>query len=305
MGRPTAPSSSSGTEGQRAPDLRLHARAYLAKGWVLVPLWWVRQDGVCACPTAGECKSAGKHPHTQHGTRAPLRTGLDVDIYWSRHPDCNIGIATGAASGLIVLDIDPGKGGWDSMRQLWKRYGAPGPTLVSVTGGGGRHVMFKHPGSQVKNAIGYMPGIDIRGDGGLVVAPPSMHGSGRRYTWHPDGHPRDKKLIEMPGWMHTFVEKAEQKRRNKNAGRTRRSKGVDGGERYGRSLDPDLVPTIGEGERNDTLCSIAGRLIWENRNDDEVMAMVQRINNSRCKPPLPDKEVHRLVTHACRRWAGR
>lgn len=302
MGRSQAAINKDWEQEQQRVDLCAHARAYIRKGWAVVPLWWPSFPLVCACPAGGDCKSVGKHPHTKHGTRAPLRSGLDVDLYWQRHPLCNVGIATGAASGFVVLDIDPGKGGRTSMNTIWKRYGRPGDTLVSVTGGGGRHVLFKYPGDKVKNANAYMPGIDVRGDGGLIVAPPSMHGSGERYSWHPDGHPRDKALAPMPEWMFTAMVADEQQKRDHNARRTRR---VDRQSRYGRTLDPDLVPAVAEGERNTTLCSIAGRLIWENRDEDEVLAMVQGLNETKCQPPLPDGEVTRLVMHAYRRWAGR
>lgn len=276
-----------------------HAIAYLRKGWSVVPLWWVRQPPICACPMGDQCKSAGKHPHTKHGSSEPLTTATEVELYWARHPLCNIGIATGAASGLVVLDIDLAKdGARDSMRQLWRCYGPPGPTLVSVTGSGGRHVFFKHPGDKVRNVVGHMRGIDIRGDGGLVVVPPSLHGCGNRYLWHPSGHPRNKRVLPMPTWMDTFRAQAERKRRTRNSR-------YGGPSKYGRVFDPGSLPEIDEGRRNDTLCSIAGRLIHENRPDDEVMEIVQRVNGTHCKPPLPDKEITKLVTHACRRWAGR
>lgn len=280
-----------------SPDLRLHARAYMRKGWAVVPLWWPVGD-ICSCPQGPECTSPGKHPHSKHGTREPLKSGLDVDLYWHEFPLCNIGIATGRASGVVVLDVDPGKGGWDSMKQLWARYGPPGPTLCSVTGGGGRHILFRYPGDAMQNAVGYMPGIDIRADGGLIVAPPSLHGSGKLYRWHKDGHPRNKIPAPMPKWMEVFSKAADRRRRDNNASRTKSSK-------YGRILDIDLIPVIDDGGRNNALCSIAGRLIWENRQEDEVRSIIYRINETKCKPPLPDREVERLVGHAVRQWAGR
>ncbi len=279
-------------------DLADHARAYTRKKWAVVPLWWPMFPLVCACRLRHECKSPGKHPMKTDWAAEPLRDGLQTDLWWARHPNCNVGIATGATSGFVVLDIDPDHGGWDSYNHIVKRYGRLPETLVSVTGSGGRHVLFRHPGDgqTVKNAIGYLPGIDVRGDGGQIVVPPSIHGSGARYIWHPQGHPARVQLADMPEWMFALLEIKEQKHRAKNHQRNGRSK-------YGRLLDLKNLPTIAEGHRNDELCSIVGRLIWENRDEQEVADLARSINAERCTPPLPDKEVDGLVRSAIKRWA--
>jgi hypothetical protein len=85
---------------------------------------------------------------------------------------------TGAASDLTVLDIDPEHGGADSLAALEQRYGALPATIEAVTGGGGRHLYFAHPGGIVHNMVAIESGIDLRGDGGFVVAPPSTHPNG-------------------------------------------------------------------------------------------------------------------------------
>lgn len=289
---------------QSRVNLRLHARGYINRGWAVVPLWWPRFALVCACPLGKDCKSPGKHPMKTDWAAKPLKTGLDVDLWWSRHPHCNVGLATGETSGFVVLDIDPDKGGWDSYNHIVKKYGRIPDTLVSVTGSGGRHVLFKHPGpgQKIKNAIGYLPGIDIRGDGGQIVAPPSLHGSGMRYEWHEQGHPSNKRLAPMPDWMFTFLEVKEQAKRNANRRAYNGGKGT-GKAKYGRVLDLADIPAIAEGHRNDTLCSIVGRLIWENREESEVLELAQKINQSKCSPPLNDREVEKLVRAAVQRWA--
>jgi putative DNA primase/helicase len=280
-----------------AINMGAHARAYLRKGWQLVPLWWIREPGVCACPDGEDCRSAGKHPLTNHGVNEALAKGIDVDLWWQRHPSANIGIATGEKSGIVVVDVDKGKGGFRSLKQIRKTYGRPPDTPISITGSNGRHILFLHPGERVKNAVGYMPGIDVRGDGGLIVAPPSMHVSGNRYRWHPEAHPAAVKLAPMPVWMETFCELDKKKRQAKKGMWT------GGKSQWGKSFDPDKVPNIGQGERNDTLCSITGRLIWENRELHEIMEIILGLNDNRCSPPLDDKEVRRLVDLAYKRWA--
>ena len=294
---------------QEIIDLAAHARAYLRRGWKIVPLWWIDKPesvstetgevtpGVCGCPRGNRCSSPGKHPHTQHGTKKPLKSGLEIDLYWAQNPRCNIGIATGTTSGLVVLDVDVEKGGDASVRKIFDRYSPPGRTPISVTGSGGRHILYGHPGQPIRNAIGYMPGIDVRADGGLIVAPPSMHVTGVRYRWHPSAHPRYCPLEPMPDWMAVFCHANDLKRRVRNR--------AYGAGRRGGQFEPGRVPPISNGQRNNTLCSIAGRLLWERRSDEEVMRIVNEINKSKCDPPLAQREVDKLLHHACRRWGDR
>lgn len=100
-----------------------------------------------------------------------------IEVWWSKAPNANIAIATGLVSNCFVLDID-GPQGLASL----KEYGGI-PSTPIVRTGSGFHVYFKHPGFPVPNRVGILPGIDIRGDGGYVVAPPSIHPSGSGYTW--------------------------------------------------------------------------------------------------------------------------
>ena len=98
-------------------------------------------------------------------------------------PQANIAIVTGAASGLVVLDADMAKGAARTLAALEERYGALPPTVGQRTGTG-QHAFFQHPGTTVRNGVENLgAGLDIRGDGGYVVAPPSLHANGNRYTW--------------------------------------------------------------------------------------------------------------------------
>lgn len=276
--------------------MRKHARAYIRRGWSIVQLWWPTSIGVCACPKGNRCGNVGKHPMYDGWSKHPMKTGLEIDLYWSRYPNANIGIVTGAASGLIVLDIDPLHGGWSSLSDIVKAHGRIPDTIISVTGSLGRHILFKHPGrgDDIKNAEGFMQGVDIRGDGGQIVAPPSLHGNGRRYCWHEDGHPARMNMSDIPSWVYTFLEMKDlaQRQRNQKMFNTQRS----------RKLDVDSLPMIGEGRRNTQLCSIAGRLIWEKKTAEEVAQLIAQINQSKCTPPLGDREIATLVKSACRRW---
>jgi hypothetical protein len=151
-------------------------------GWSIFPCHWpIWKDGVlCSCGKGG-CANIGKHPRTVHGF---LDATTDVDRvarYWRQCPEANIGIATGERNNITVLDVDPRHGGDASLAALVARHGELPETLRSQTGSGGEHIIFEHIAG-VRNSAGKLGvGLDIRGDGGLIIAPPSLHETGRRY----------------------------------------------------------------------------------------------------------------------------
>jgi hypothetical protein len=107
-----------------------------------------------------------------------------VSTWWRRWPRANVGICTGASSGLVVLDVDPDHGGVESLRSLVAEHGRLPSGLRARTGSGGWHLYFAHPGVPVRNSAGRLgPGLDVRGDGGYVIGPPSNHRSGRTYSF--------------------------------------------------------------------------------------------------------------------------
>jgi hypothetical protein len=117
------------------------------------------------------------------------------------HPTANLSVVTGAVSGLVVLDVDPRHGGTASLEGWEREYGALPRTVESRTGGGGRHLYFAHPGREVRNRVGLAPGLDLRGDGGTIVIPPSIHPSGKAYRWRRGCSPDDLDPVAMPDWL--------------------------------------------------------------------------------------------------------
>jgi len=154
------------------------ARVYAKAGFHILPLYEPTFEG-CTC--GRNCGSAaGKHPRTRGGVYAATDDSRAVSSWWGRWPEANIGIATGTASGILVFDIDPRNGGQDSLDDLRDEMTFP-ETLTSVTGGGGNHLFFQAPSAGSVNRT--LRGIDIKSDGGYVVAPPSIHASGAHYRW--------------------------------------------------------------------------------------------------------------------------
>lgn len=132
-------------------------------------------------------------------------TQKEISDWFQRWPDANVGIVTGNVSGIVVVDIDPKHGGDDNLA-IWEKEHGPLPrTLEVITGGGGRHLYFKHPGGVMHNRVGIVPGIDLRGDGGCAVAPPSIHPSGKPYTWRAGHEPGKLAIAELPIWLHDLL----------------------------------------------------------------------------------------------------
>ncbi len=128
----------------------------------------------------------------------------EVRRWWRRWPEANVGIVTGAVSGLVVLDVDPRHGGEDSLAVLEGIHGPVPHTVESLTGGGGQHFYFRHPGAVVSSRS-IAAGLDVKGDGGLVVCPPSAHASGRPYVWEAGCAPGEVPLADLPWWLQAMA----------------------------------------------------------------------------------------------------
>lgn len=174
------------------------AAAYVTKlGWAVIPINSIK-DGRCTCGKAN-CSSPGKHPLVRYGSKEATKD-LKVIESWSRKfPDSNVGIVTGAESGLFVLDVD-GDIGKESLEQLEEEYGSLPHTVEAVTGSGGQHFLFQYE-PLIKNKVGFFPGLDIRSDQGFIVAAPSLHISGNQYEWELSSRPMETAVAKAPDWL--------------------------------------------------------------------------------------------------------
>lgn len=205
-----------------------------------------------------------------------------VCSWFQTYPDSNVGIVTGAVSGLVVLDLDGEEG-----RAAVQGRELP-VTPVAQTGGGGLHYLFRHPGVPVRNQAGILPHVDVRGDGGYVVAPPSVHQSGRRYRWliAPDETP----LAPIPGWLLP------------KGGTARSAQGRSGVDRW----EDFLRTQVPEGRRNQTLTRIAGHLLRHSGlSARESFELGYAWAQVYCTPPLARDEVARIFNSIATREASR
>jgi hypothetical protein len=208
----------------------------------------------------------------------------EMERWFERWPSANLGVVTGAVSGLVVIDIDPAHGGMDSLAEIERRHGKLPPTPEARTGGGGRHLYLRHPGGEVHNRVGLLPGIDLRGDGGYVVAPPSIHPSGRPYVWLEGREPDILPLAPMPHWvLHPDPAEGDD--------------GLGHSLRYWRSLTQLGVE---EGMRNNTIASLTGHLLFHGVDPAVALELLLCWNRVRCRPPLSDEEVAQTVASIVR-----
>lgn len=233
------------------------ARDYAALGLGVIPIHTVVDTG-CDCGDVA-CKSPGKHPRTRRGLRDASTDTVQIERWATRWPHSNIAIVTGAGSGIVVLDVD-GEEGETSLANLEDEYGAL-PRAVSVaTGGGGRHLIFRHPGGKVPNSSGRLgTKLDVRGDGGYIVVPPSNHISGNSYRWIVS--PQEMTPAELPAWL---VERMNEKPSHKPSPRRSSSTSrVLSADRYTRFVFNQVLAELAgavEGNRNDALNKAAFRL---------------------------------------------
>ncbi|MDQ3876979.1 MAG: bifunctional DNA primase/polymerase [Actinomycetota bacterium] len=236
-------------------ELLSSALNYAAQGWCVFPLHGIA-NGRCTCGRH-ECSSPGKHPLVRRGLHEATTDTHVIKEWWGRWLSANVGVGTGESSEIVVVDIDLPRAlpSLDALVNLTLPR-----TLVSLTGGGGIHHIYKGVDRRLHNRTsglpGYpddLPGVDLRADGGYIVAPPSTHISGTRYEWLDSSC----EPAALPTWMR---EKPRDLRRKVIPS-------GDAGITYGRAaLDRALTSLrcAPVGQRNHTLNRVAftlGRII--------------------------------------------
>ena len=254
-----------------------------ARGWYLIPLWWPASNSACACGDLS-CENIAKHPMGRlvpHGLKDATNLETVIRSWWKQAPSANIGVVTGRSSGIVVLDLDSRATGDESLAALEAVHGALPQTLESRTGGGGRHLVFAHPGTPITNKAAIAKGLDLRGDGGYFVAPPSVHASGRQYEWVDPECP----IALFPEWVGNEPQK--------------------GARPYHEPLKTAAVlEGVPEGQRDVMLFRTACKL----RGADVPFDMAQRLISeaaANCEPPFSQDLARRKVEEAYKRYLPR
>lgn len=229
----------------------------------------------------------GKTPITNNGFKAATTDPAIIKNWWREYPAANIGIATGQRSGgLVVVDLDnhiTENGeiieGYDSLREWQRQNGQLPDTAGTITGSGGNHWLFKL-NKTTGNRAGLLPAVDVRADGGYIVAPPSIHPNGNAYEW--------EQTIKDYG----IADGGEILEKLLNEGAKAQALSI-----------PDIIP---EGQRNDILFKIACSLQAKGLTDRAIYNAVKAENMERCRPqPLTDREIEALIKSALKYEKGK
>lgn len=243
------------------------------KEWAL----WYAGMGLSVFPL----KPGSKAPATTNGFKDATTDKAQVASWWDEHPDSNIGIATGTLSGgLVVIDMDKheekGIDGYETLKEWQRENGDLPDTWMSITGRGGYHWLYKDTESHGCRT-GIYEGIDIRADGGYIVAPPSVHPNGRRYEW--EQGPGDREIAQADSRVRGFL----------------LGPMPEGKQAF------SLPETIPEGGRTVTMIKLIGSLRARDLTDEAIRAAVRAENEARCVPPLTDRELEKTVFPAFKR----
>lgn len=249
-------------EDERRSELCNAAAGYAQRGFAVIPVRWM-DHGACSCQRGAECPSPGKHPVHDRWPDVATSDPLEAAHWWRPAPEgiatewwpkANVGIVTGRKSGIWVLDVDTYAGGDARLAGYENRHGALPETRVHGTGSGGTHYIFRHPGFDVRNNAKTVlgSGLDLRGERGFIVAPPSVSAKGP-YELNP-AHDIDP--ADAPGWLLDLLRSYDREQNGESlAGRVPDVPG-SAGLKYAEAAlrsEAERMRSAEHGTRNDTL----------------------------------------------------
>lgn len=250
------------------PSMYDAAIEYAKKGFAVFPL-----------------KYRDKVPLTRNGCKDATTDAAQIKAWWQQHPNANIGLATGSVSQnvfVIDLDIDEDRGidGYHSLEDWQREHGDFPETWTAITGRGGYHLYYRGNG-KIKNRAGIIDGVDIRGNGGYVVAPPSIHKNGNRYEW--EYSPDEFELAKADNNVMYFLNHDDHR----------------------QSASFTMPNIVSAGQRNQMLFRFACMMQAKGASDQSVFAATMAENESSCSPPLTEQEVRIIVSSATKYDKGK
>ena len=233
-------------------------------GWPVLPLW-----------------PREKNPLTPHGYKDATRDEKQIQEWWQKWPNANIGVPTGVE--FWVLDVDPRHGGDVTLEGLILKHGPLPKTRHQRTGGGGSQFMFALP-DQIEIAChtAILPGIDIKGRGGYVVVPPSIHPCGKEYIWDCAEPPGEQLILPASAWLLDLV--VPPKNNNDHAGKIQA---------------PDRIP---KGNQHMTLFKLGCSMRGNGFGETEIFAALWAANQNRCEEPGPEENIRELAASICKQY---
>lgn len=224
-----------------------------------------------------------KKPLTANGFKDATTDPAKIEEWWAIHPNANVGIATGDMSGgLVAIDMDidkeKDKDGYHSfLKWCDDNFLILPDSWLSITGRGGYHLLYRSL-FPVPSKIGWLEDVDIRANGGYIVAPPSVHPNGTKYQWEQD--PSEYDLMTTDDIDVEFIMNSVLVSNKSNT-------------------EPLKVPEeIPEGHRDEFMFKLACKYQAMGMSDSEMEAALMVANNERCKPPLTEKEIRQKLKQA-------
>ena len=264
-------------------ELLSSALGYARKGFYVIPLHNPIGEGKCSCRDP-KCKRVGKHPRIKDWNNKYTTDESIIRQWWGKWPDANIGIVAGK-SGLVVIDVDKRNGGFESLMSL-RGKGSMGEFLLSVTGDG-RHLIYKNGGMSFINVKSILPGIDIKGENGFFVAPPSLHASGKQYKFQTPIS--ETEIGNIPDWL---IEEITKKKPNSDK--------ISTNEKL-NSGDSDILKGVPHGQRDETIFRYACKKINQGLGYEEVKILLLEASRN-CTPPFEEEEAMKCLDSA---WSYR
>lgn len=259
-----------------APNAHLDAALRLAAlGWPVLPMHSPSLSGdtvLCSCSSSA-CDSVGKHPHTGHGYKDATTDPVRITRWWTDRPHANVAVATGAGcgkGGVVVLDVDAGSGGRETLARLESIHGVLPTTVRAHSGGGGEHLYFRLPRVHLGNWVGALPGLDLRTTGSCIIVPPSVHRSGDTYRWAEGCAPWERELAEAPAWLTNELINARAARKQLGTGLA--PGGTVGPRQVSKTTSQFVSHGASEGERNARLFAAACDYRGCNISKEQAMA---------------------------------
>jgi Bifunctional DNA primase/polymerase, N-terminal/Primase C terminal 1 (PriCT-1) len=231
----------------------------------------------CSCSRSHLCDHIGKHPRMKGGAHNASADVAVVEGLREQYPISNWAIPTGESSGIVVIDVD----GPEAIKSLAKFQPISTPTVKTSKG---YHLYFEHPGGQIDNYVRILPQCDIRGDGGYIIVPPSLHKSGVRYQWMKGHALGEIKLQPLPSGLLEIIRTSE-----RDVKKTR----PDWGEKFSEKA--------AKGERNSHIVSLCGHLLCRDVDVIAVHSLMQGWNQMFCAPPLSGDEIEGIVISIAKR----
>lgn len=265
------------------------ALQYLRSGLSVIPLY---SPSMCPGNLAEEeiiykCKRSlvlWKKYKNQHPTED------EVNTWWDKWPDANIAIVTGKISNLVVFDIDKE----DATEYAEEEGGFP--ITVKANTDKGYHIYVQDPDFEVKNSVNKDLGMDIRGDGGYVVAPPSFHGSGRQYEWEEGLSIFEIDPAPCEQWMEYYLkEVANSSSKPAKENPLKPSNTVDTASKaaIGDTYTDILKNGAQQGNRNHTAAKLIGHLLGKGNDETVVWELLKQWNVGKNNPPLDETELRK------------